>query len=194
MGVQSIKYSTIQQYLEWEYKSETKHEYEQGTILAMTGGSINPGTLCGNILPEIRMGLTPKNSNCNAFGSEIRIHIEKTDSIVYPDAMVICGEMEVSKEDKEAVINPVLIVEVLSTSTESYDRGDKFYKYRQLPSLREYILIDQNKPVVETFFKKEPTIWEIARFSGLDETIILKSLDLHISMKELYLTINFPTT
>ncbi len=194
MGVQSIKYSTIQQYLEWEYKSETKHEYEQGTILAMTGGSINHGILCGNIYTEIRMGLTPKNSNCNAFGSEIRIHIEKTDSIVYPDAMVICGEMEVSKEDKEAVINPVLIVEVLSTSTESYDRGDKFYKYRQLPSLREYILIDQNKPVVETFFKKEPTIWEIARFSGLDETIILKSLDLHISMKELYLTINFPTT
>ena len=96
---------------------------------------------------------------CNAYGSEIRIHIEKVESIVYPDAMIICGNIEVSGKEAEAVINPLLLVEVLSKSTESYDRGEKFYKYRQLPSIHEYILINQDKPLVETIFKTEAGNW-----------------------------------
>jgi Uma2 family endonuclease len=191
MGVKKTNYSSISQYLEVEYDSSIKHEYEGGKILAMTGGSINHGILCGNAYNELRSGLKKGQGNCNALGSEIRIHIKAADSIVYPDAMVICGKIEASSEDADAVTNPIIIVEVLSKSTESYDRGDKFYKYRQLDTLKEYILVAQDKPVVETFYKRESNVWEIARFIGLDTMIELKSLDITISMKELYVNIDF---
>lgn len=100
--------------------------------------------------------------------------------------MVVCGEIETSEADVDAVINPILVVEVLSKSTESYDRGDKFHKYRQLGSLKEYILINQAKVVVETFYKKEDNIWEISRVSGLDKSIEIKSLELKLKMSDLY--------
>lgn len=189
MGVQKAKYFSIGQYLELEEDAQVKHEYERGEILAMTGGSINHGILCGNAYSELRTELKKNGINCNAFGSEIRIHIEVADSIVYPDAMVICGAIETSSADTEAVINPILVVEVLSKSTESYDRGDKFYKYRQLDSFKEYILIAQQKPIVETFYKRESNVWEIARFTGLDATVEIKSVGLKIPMAELYVNV-----
>lgn len=186
MGIKKADYHSIADYLVYEGNTEVKHEYEKGQILAMTGGSINHGMFCGNIYNGLRNGIDKDDINCTTVGSEIRIHISEANSIVYPDAMVICGDFETSEEDSEAVTNPILVVEVLSKSTESYDRGDKFYKYRQLPSLKEYILIDQEKPVVETFFKQEEGIWEISRVMGMDETLTIKSLDIKILMEELY--------
>ena len=191
MGFKKAEYASIKDYLEVEYTSKQKHEYEGGHIFAITGGSINHGILCGNAYTELRSGLKKRNSSCNAFGSEIKIHIEKADSLVYPDAMVICTDIETSEADTEAVVNPILVVEVLSKSTESYDRGDKFHKYRQLESLKEYVLIAQDKPVVETFYKRESNIWEIARFAGLDQLIDLKSLNFIIRMEDLYTNIRF---
>ena len=191
MGVKKPDFQTIRDYIEYEYSSETKHEYERGEILAMSGGTINHGILCGNAYSELRENIGKSKIKCRAIGSEVRIHIKKADSIVYPDAMVICGEIEVSEEDSEAVTNPILVVEVLSKSTESYDRGDKFYKYRQLSSFKEYILIDQEKPVVETFYKRENNIWEISRVSGIDKSIEIKSLGLQIKMTELYINVSW---
>ena len=185
MGITKIDYSSIAEYVAIENTAQSKCEYEKGKILAMTGGSINHGILCGNAYNELRTAIANKKINCDAFGSEIRIHIQKAESIVYPDSMIICGNIETSDEDTEAVTNPVLIVEVLSKSTESYDRGDKFYKYRQLPSFLEYVLVSQDKPVVETFYRKDNNVWEIARYTGLDTIIKLKCLDLKIDMKNL---------
>ena len=184
-----LPYLSISQYLELEYSSPTKHEYEGGEILAMTGGSLNHGILCGNAYNEIRSGLGKKGSNCNAFGSEIRIHIKAAEAIVYPDTMVICNEIETSDEDPEAVVNPILVVEVLSKSTESYDRGDKFYKYRQLSSLQEYVLVAQDSAMVETFHRKEKRVWEIARYIGIDAVINLKSIGIEIKLRDLYLNV-----
>ena len=191
MGLKEIDYQSINEYTAFEYSTEAKHEYEKGKILMMTGGTINHGILCGNVYNELRRGIEKDSSSCRVIGSEVRIHIEKAESIVYPDAMVICGDIETSAEDKDAVTNPILIVEVLSKSTESYDRGDKFYKYRQLPSLKEYILIDQEKAVVETFYKREETIWEISRVDDIEQVVEIKSLGLKINMAELYLGIGF---
>lgn len=190
MGLKDVDYQSIKSYVEYEYSTESKHEYERGEILMMSGGTINHGILCGNAYNELRNEIGKDPKNCRVIGSEVRIHIEKAESIVYPDAMVICGEIEVSEDDKDAVINPILVVEVLSKSTESYDRGDKFYKYRQLDSLKEYILIDQAKAVVETFYKKENNIWEISRIAGLDQLIEIKSIGVNLKMEELYSGIN----
>lgn len=190
MGLKDVDYQSIKSYVEYEYSTEAKHEYERGEILMMSGGTINHGILCGNAYNELRSEIGKNTKNCRTIGSEVRIYIEKAESIVYPDAMVICGEIETSEEDKDAVINPILVVEVLSKSTESYDRGDKFYKYRQLDSLKEYILIDQEKAVVETFYKKENNIWEISRIAGLDQLIEIKSIEVNLKMEELYSGIN----
>ncbi len=190
MGIKKPKYKSISTYLKAESISEIKHEFENGEILAMSGGSINHGILCGNIYSEIRKGLKDNTSDCKVFGSEIRIHIKENNSIVYPDAMVICGALEVSDEDKNAVKNPVLIVEVLSKSTANYDRGDKFYKYRQLTSFKEYLLINQDKKVVEIFLKNEDQRWEIIRISEQNEYVTLQSIDVRIRMDDLYKNIS----
>ena len=191
MGVQKLALPSIKEYLEYEDASEIKHEYERGEILAMTGGTLNHAILCGNAYSEIRNGILKKAMPCTPFGSEARIHIAAVDSIVYPDTMVICGDMQVSDADKEAVINPLVIVEVLSKSTESYDRGAKFYKYQQLASFKEYLLIAQDQAVVDSFFKTENDSWEIARYSGLDTKLPIKSLGFEILLKELYVNVKW---
>ncbi|NRB53214.1 MAG: Uma2 family endonuclease [Saprospiraceae bacterium] len=105
--------------------------------------------------------------------------------------MVICGAIERSIETKDAVTNPTLIVEVLSKSTIEYDKGDKFYFYRQVPSLQEYVLIEQNRYVVEVYFKKgKNDLWSISRYEGLDQFIKLQSVGIEISMKELYFDVD----
>jgi Uma2 family endonuclease len=105
--------------------------------------------------------------------------------------MVICGEIKVSESDKDSVINPTLIVEILSKSTGEYDRGDKFYKYRQIESFKEYVLVNQEKAVVEVFYKKENKIWEISRIEGLSKNINLQSIGVEIKMSNLYLNVNW---
>ncbi len=193
MGVKKAAQISIEQYLEHEYNTPLKHEYEKGAILAMTEGSINHGILCGNVYSELRAGLTlAGEEGCSALGSEIRIHIEEADAIVYPDAMVICGGIETSADDQEAVTNPRLVVEVLSDSTESYDRGDKFHKYRQLDTLEEYVLVAQDKPVVETYYRKEANVWEIARFVGKAQQLQLKSIGLTLALEALYTDVQLP--
>lgn len=192
MGIKKPDTISIEAYLEHEYSSLAKHEYERGEVLAMSGGTLNHGILCGNIYSELRTGISKKKLDCTPIGSEVRIHIQPVDAIVYPDAMVICGNIQVSEQDLEAIINPLVVVEVLSKSTGNYDRGDKFYKYRHLSSLKEYILIEQEKPVVESFFKKEDNIWEISRVSGTDQTLLVKSLGVEILLEELYVNVKWP--
>ncbi len=190
MDVKKHQYITVIDYLEREAYSEVKHEYEGGKVLAMGGRTIKHGILCGNIYSEIRRRLEDNQSDCKVFGTEIKIHIEEKYSFVYPDAMVICGEIEVSEKDENSVVNPKLIVEVLSKSTGNYDRGDKFHKYRKLASFREYLLISQDKAVVEIFYKSEDKRWEILRIAGIDKQFKLKSIGISIKLKDLYRNVN----
>ena len=185
---------SIEEYKKQELDSGIKYEYHDGQIFALAGGSLNHGLLCGNIFAELRNSLKRNTSNCKALSSEIKLFIQSQNSFVYPDSMVICGEIEQATPDNNAVTNPVLIVEVLSPSTASYDRGDKFYLYRQIPSLQEYVLIEQDKAIVEVYCKKSGSdLWSITRFKGLETSLKLQSIGIHIKMADLYFDVNLDT-
>jgi Uma2 family endonuclease len=184
---------SIKEYIQHERETGEKYEYHNGQIYALAGGTINHRLLCGNIYSEIRKGFREQNSNCKPVNSDVKLHVlgKKNNSFMYPDTMVICGDIESSKDDKNSINNPILIVEVLSKSTADYDRGDKFFIYRELASLQEYILIEQDKPVVDIHYKNpKGFLWRILRVEGLDSYIELQSIGISISMKELYFDID----
>lgn len=191
MKAHKLSKITVEEYIQYEIETGQKYEYHDGLIYALAGGSIEHALLIGNIYSELRNGLKKKNSNCKPITNDAKLHIEKENKYVYPDSMVICGEFNRSTKTDNAVTNPILIVEVLSKSTIEYDRGDKFYFYRQIPTLQEYVLIEQNRYVVEVYYKKEKNdLWRISRYEGLDQIIKLQSIDIEINMDELYFDID----
>lgn len=191
MKVYKLPKLSIQEYQQQELDTGLKHEFIDGVICALAGGTINHGRLCGNIYTELRKQLGEIDSKCEAFNSEIKLHIEKKNAFVYPDAMVICGNTLISEEDEHAVVNPVLVAEVLSKSTSNYDRGEKFYLYRQIPSLEEYIIIEQSVQVVEVYYKKPGNdLWRITRYDESNPNVELKSLGIVVSIEDIYANIN----
>lgn len=186
---------TVEEYIQHEIETGQKYEYHDGSIYALAGGSIEHALLIGNVYSELRSGLKKKGSNCKPITNDAKLHIVKENKFVYPDTMVICGEFNRSSESNDAITNPVLIVEVLSKSTTEYDRGDKFYFYRQIPTLQEYVLVEQSRYVVEVFYKKgKNDLWRISRYDGLNQIINLQSIDIQISMQELYFDIDIEKT
>lgn len=128
-------------YLTLEEQSEGKYEFHDGFVWAMAGGSLNHGTISGNVFSALSSAIQNKDgSNCRPVNSEVKVYIESANRGVYPDAMVICGEPEFYVNRKDVVTNPKLVVEVLSPNTATFDRGNKFRYYKSLPSFREYIL------------------------------------------------------
>jgi len=187
MKAHKSPYITVEEYLKQEVETNCKYEYHDGRIYALAGGTLNHGLLCGNVYSEIKSKLRSRRSNCIPVTSEIRLYIKNRNSYVYPDCMVICGEIEKSDEEKNSITNPVLIVEVLSKSTADYDRGDKFYFYRQIPNFKEYVLIEQDRYVVDVHFKSDKSdMWRITRYEGKDKIVKIQSLEIEISMEELY--------
>ena len=177
---------SVLDYLAIEEESDMRYEYHDGEVFALAGGSINHGLLCGNIYAEIRSGLK-KKSDCKPYMSDIKLHIEEKKAFVYPDTMVVCGDLETASENENAVINPILLVEVLSKSTANYDRGDKFFLYKKIPTLQEYVLIEQDKIQVDVFYKKTGSdLWKISRYEGKDTKVKFQSINLEIKMSELY--------
>lgn len=179
------KYAIID-YLDIDNRSDTKSEYVNGHILSMAGGTLNHGIIGNNINTEINNGIRRQGKACTSINGEVKIYIQKANSFLYPDGMVVCGNVDVSDVDKHSVTNPLLIIEVLSKSTESNDRGDKFHKYCSLPSFCEYLLIDQYKPLIDTLYRKDGTSWKMITTIGLEKSIYLDSLDLEIKMTDIY--------
>ncbi len=176
---------SIEEYLRFEESSELKHEYKRGKILAMSGGTLNHSLIGTNTARTIGNALEAANKNCIVFNSDAKVFVEKAASFVYPDAMVVCGDIENHEIDRESVTNPVLIVEVLSKSTAGYDRGSKFRKYCSLPSFKEYVLIAQDEPVVEVLFR-DKDFWRMTTVIGLDKSVTFDSLGITIELKEIY--------
>ncbi len=187
MKASKLSNITVQEYVELEIETNTKYEFHNGKIYALAGGTLNHGLISGNVYSEFRSKFKANASNCFPFNSDVKLYIKKTNSYVYPDSMVICGEIEKSEEEENAVTNPILIVEVLSKSTADYDRGDKFFLYRKIPSFKEYVLIEQKKYVVDVHYKSDNSdLWQITRYEGLDKQVKLQSLDIEVAMKDLY--------
>ncbi len=143
---------TYAEYLALEEASEGKHEYLRGEVWAMAGGTIEHSRLQAAVQGELRAALSGRP--CNVFASDLRIRIEATDRTTYADAAVICGKPEHASADPHAATNPVVIVEVLSDSTEASDRGEKFAHYRHLASLQDYVLVSQKEPRIEVYHRE----------------------------------------
>lgn len=178
------KLFTIAEYLELESNAEEKNEYYKGEIFAMSGALLPHSIIAGNTFSYLHQKL--KGKNCRPFNSDMRVHVEKNTLFTYPDVSVVCGEVKTLNDDDFNLLNPVIIIEVLSKSTKSYDRGDKFKLYRDLQTLREYILIDSLSISVEAFRLNEKEHWELEEYKILDDNLDIPVLQLSIPLTELY--------
>ncbi|MCY7333352.1 MAG: Uma2 family endonuclease [Pseudanabaena sp. CAN_BIN31] len=168
--------------------SEEKCEYQDGEIIAMTGGTLNHSLVIGNIFFSLKLLL--RDTQFVTINSELRLWIPEYRCGVYPDAMIFDGRPQLNGDRKDEVLNPLLIVEVLSPSTEEYDRTDKFQMYRSISSFSEYLLIRQNKVFVERYSKQEQ-FWTYSAFDSLDQSILLDSVNVEIAIADIYRGIEF---
>ena len=186
MGEKNLERYSVADYLNFDTQSKIKNEYDNGLIVAMSGGTLNHGIIGNNINSEINNELKSNKHNCISINGDVKIFIKKAKSFVYPDGMIVCGKIETDPTDSHAIINPKLVIEVLSKSTESYDRGDKFHKYCSLDSFCEYILVDQYKPLVDSLFRSEKGVWKMTTTIGLDKSIYLNSINCFLKMEDIY--------
>jgi Uma2 family endonuclease len=184
MSSQRTTLLTPEEYLEIERKAEWKSEYFQGEMFAMAGASFAHVVIVGNLGREL--GNRLEAGPCGVYSSELRLRVAPNGLYTYPDLMVICGEPQFADDRRDTVVNPVLIVEVLSESTEAYDRGKKFEQYRSLPSLREYLLVAQDAPRIEQWICQPDDHWLRAEASGRDASIRLASIDCVLPLAKIY--------
>jgi Uma2 family endonuclease len=164
---------TYADYLAAEAASEIRHEYLRGEVYAMAGGTPSHARLAMAIGVALSNALSGRP--CSVFGSDLRVRISATDLSTYPDISVVCGKLEHDEIDPDAATNPILIIEVLSDSTEAYDRGQKFAHYRQIPSLREYVLASQHEARLEAYYKNAEGAWVLDE-AGPGQALTLRAL------------------
>ena len=177
------KYS-IEEYLEMENAATEKHEYYKGEIFAMSGPKLPHINISGNLYGNLWNKL--KGKSCRPFNSDMRIHIEKNTLFTYPDVTVVCGDPETLNNDNWNVLNPTIIFEVLFPSTKNYDRGNKFNLYRDIPTLKEYILVDSESISIEAFHINEKGKWELSEYKNIEHTLPLPSIGVSLELKEIY--------
>ena len=179
---------TPSEYLELERKSEFRSEYIAGRMVAMSGSSLRHSLIGGNLLGEISSQMRGRDGE--VYGKGLRVKVSLTGMYTYPDIVAVCGEVRLEDEHFDTLLNPTVIVEVLSESTEAYDRGEKFAHYRRLDTLREYVLVAQDKIRVE-HFRREGEEWILSEVSGPDATLHLASIDCHIAVAAIYEKVEF---
>jgi Uma2 family endonuclease len=187
-AVMQLRY-TYEQYLAREEAAEYRSEFYRGEIFAMSGGTPQHSKISINLSSSMRGILRRKG--CRPYGSDQRIRVPKNGLATYPDVSIVCGDLQLHAEDPNAIINPKVIFEVLSQSTESYDRGKKFDLYRDLESLKEYVLVSQTEPLVERFIRQPDNSWNLTIFKGLEATLDLPSLGCSLPLAEIYEDVTF---
>jgi Uma2 family endonuclease len=180
--------TTPEEYLAFERKSPIKHEYYDGEMFAMAGASREHNLITGNLHAEIRAQL--RGRPCEVYMSDIRVLVSPTGLYTYPDVVAVCGERQFEDSEVDTLLNPNLIVEVLSPSTEAYDRGKKFANYRRLESLREYVMVAQDEVHVERYIRQGDQ-WLLTELSRLDDTLRLESIGCDVTVREIYARIQF---
>lgn len=183
MGVARRALLSEAEYLALEEQSQVRHEYVDGQVYAMAGGSQRHNRICGNAY--IALSLALRGKPCQVFMSDVRLNIAHDSAYYYPDVMVACGAAERIAGDEKSLTDPVLVVEVLSPGTESTDRREKLAAYRRLPTLREYVLVNQDSQQVEIYRRVGDIGWVYLGFEA-GETVELKSVGLSIPIAEWY--------
>ena len=174
---------TPEEYLAFERKATTKHEYLNGQIVAMSGASFAHNFLTMNTANQLYNQLI--GGECQVATSDMRVKVTQIDSYFYPDVVVVCGEPRAEDDTFDTLLNPTVVVEVLSPSTETYDRGEKFEHYQQIASLKEYVLISQDKIRVEHYYRQE-TGWMQTEFRGLEDVLSLLSIGCELRLQDVY--------
>jgi Uma2 family endonuclease len=173
-----------EEYLEWEKTAEQKHEYFEGEIFAMSGASPRHNKISVNLIGELYARL--KGKPCQPYGSDMRVHIPENTLYTYPDISVFCGDVLPSDLDEDTVILPTVIIEILSQSTRNYDRGDKFKLYRDIPTLKEYHLIDSESVLIEAYRINFSGKWELEEIKSIDGIFSIPVIDIKIPIKDIY--------
>jgi Uma2 family endonuclease len=185
MSLQPKYHLSFEEWLEAERASaEGRSEYVDGEVFAMTGASAEHNTIVMNIGRELSIQL--KGRPCQVYANDMKVLIRSASAGKYPDLVAFCGEPELLDGRRDVLLNPSLLVEVLSNSTEAYDRGDKFALYRQIPSLREYLLVSQSRVLVELFSRGDDGRWVLADYRSLNDRVPLPSLDCTLDLAEIY--------
>ena len=191
MSAESQRRYTLEEYLALERESEVKYEFWNGEVFAMSGGTLSHEIIIGNVLSCFRSRI---QGRCRTFSSGMQIKVPSAPPYRYADGSVVCGKVEVERYNgTDLLINPVLIYEVLSSSTEAYDRGDKFTWYKSIPSLREYLLVAQHRPHITHYAKQNDGAWSYAEINDLDASLELRSVDLTLKLSDVYQDVELET-
>ena len=182
MATQPRRLATLDEYLEAERLAVSKSEFHDGEIFAMSGGTRDHSRLSARLTMIFGLLL----GSCEVYDSNLKLYLEQTRQCVYPDSMVLCGQPEFLDNKKDVLLNPTLVVEVLSPSTQAYDRGMKALSYRTIPSLRHCLLISQDRPNIEHFFRDSDGAWLVHEYNDRNATIPLADFGVELSVAEIY--------
>lgn len=175
---------TIEEYLELEKESDIKHEYYRGEVFAMSGAKMDHNNIVVNLIYKLKDTL--KGKSCKPHNSDQRIHIPQNTLFTYPDISIVCDKPQTLNDDKWNLLNPSVIIEVLSHSTRNYDQGQKFRLYRAIPAFKEYILVDSENILIEVFRINERGHWELEEYTQLTDKLFIRTIDVYISLTEIY--------
>ena len=192
MSTQPKTFLTPEQYLEIERKAEYKSQYWRGEMFAMAGASANHNSLAVNLVIDV--GGQLRGRDCRAYGSDMRVQTSPDGLYTYPDLSVVCGKPKLADSKFDTLENPTLIAEILSASTEGYDRGEKFEQYRSISSLKQYLLVTQDRAHVELYTRQPDGQWLLCEASGLDQFINLDSIGCRLALEDLYDKVDFTAT
>ena len=177
-------YISAEEYLAQERTATEKHEYYQGEIFAMSGASIAHNEILSNLFGEIAHRL--KGKDCKPYGSDLRIHVPKNTLYTYPDISIICGNPVLTDNKLDTATNPAVIIELLSKSTRNYDKGEKFTLYRDIDSLKEYILVDTEKIHVEKHLRYADNSWQLTDYKTVEDSFTVETIHLSFLLKDIY--------
>jgi Uma2 family endonuclease len=183
------KILSLEEYRNLETRAETKHEYQDGEIIEMTGGSINHNSILINLIVLLKLAL--RGTNYRLQSSDLRLWIPQYNRGLYPDLMIIAGEPLFSDNRNDEILNPCLIIEVLSPSTSGYDRGDKFRYYRSIPQLNQYLLVSQEEILIESYSKTSENNWLLQEYTPARGIISLDSLGISLNLVDIYEGVDF---
>jgi len=181
---------TASQYLSIERRAQYKSEFFDGEMFAMAGASFKHNEIKDALIAALRAIF--KAGRCRTLSSDQRVLVDRTGLYTYPDIVILCGPGEFDPIDPETLTNPSVIIEVLSPSTEKYDRGQKFRNYQQIASLQEYVLVAQDEPVIDRYIRQPDGAWGLISFVGLTETLAFISIAASVPLADIYAGVDFP--
>ncbi|MFO1433715.1 MAG: Uma2 family endonuclease [Candidatus Competibacteraceae bacterium] len=190
MPSQPKPYLTPEQYLTLERTAAYKSEYFRGEVFAMAGASPTHVLIVSNIVAALHGQL--RRRPCTVYSTDLRVKVQTSGLYTYPDVIVVCGDLQFEDDHQDTLLNPILLIEVLSESTKDYDRGGKFAQYRKIPSFVEYVLVAQDECHVEHFVKQAHGGWLLSETNRLEDTLTLSSIECTLSLSDVYEKVQFP--